>query len=293
MSERWFRVYTGLVDDPKVQRLPAERFRALINLWCLAASNDGVLPPLEDIAFKLRISVEKAGGILEGLHIDGLLENEGTVWTPHNWNGRQFKSDVSTVRVKQHRQRKRNVSPAVSETPPEAETETDTEAAQQTVSEIEPPPDEGIPSFLRRDVDQSEADRITDELDAAAGERAPNDLDISPILALIAKGYDLAGDILPVVRERAAKAQKRISSWRYFVPAIQEARASNGAIKPKENGTPSQPQTWVPRESPMWVAAAARYRAERGKDLLAIGSHHGTGVGAFVPKAWLEERSAA
>jgi hypothetical protein len=28
MGNRWFRVYSDMVDDPKVQRLPAETFRA-------------------------------------------------------------------------------------------------------------------------------------------------------------------------------------------------------------------------------------------------------------------------
>ena len=46
MSERWFRLYEGVVNDPKLQRLPAETFRGLINLWCVTSANGGKLPPM-------------------------------------------------------------------------------------------------------------------------------------------------------------------------------------------------------------------------------------------------------
>ena len=49
----WFRVHDDLVDDPKVQRLAPELFKALINLWCLASQNRGILPPIEDIVFTM------------------------------------------------------------------------------------------------------------------------------------------------------------------------------------------------------------------------------------------------
>lgn len=129
---RWFRVYDDLVDDPKVQRLSAENFRALINLWCLASKGEGLLPPLEDIAFKLRVSEDKATRLLADLSKAGLLVNDETGTSPHKWGARQFKSDVSNERVKRHRERQRNVTSPVTVTPPD--TEADTEA-ERVVSE--------------------------------------------------------------------------------------------------------------------------------------------------------------
>ena len=64
---RWFRVYDDLVDDPKVQRLEPSLFKALINLWCLTSANDGVFPPIDEIAFKLRMKPEKAQRVLNEL----------------------------------------------------------------------------------------------------------------------------------------------------------------------------------------------------------------------------------
>ena len=94
---RWFRVYDDLVDDPKVQRLDPSLFKALINLWCLASANDGVLPPIDEIAFKLRMKPEKAQRVLTELTAAGLIDDDETGARPHNWDARQFMSDGLNV----------------------------------------------------------------------------------------------------------------------------------------------------------------------------------------------------
>jgi len=128
---RWFRVYVDLVDDPKVQRLDSSLFKALINLWCLASANDGVLPPIDEIAFKLRIKPEKAQRVLSELRAAGLIDDDERGVCPHNWDKRQFTSDESTLRVKRFRERRGNVSPAVSETGPETEAEAERKIPSQ------------------------------------------------------------------------------------------------------------------------------------------------------------------
>jgi hypothetical protein len=120
---RWFRLYNELVDDPKVQRLESPLFKALINLWCLASANDGVFPPIDEIAFKLRMKGEKAQRVLTDLRAAGLIDDDHRGTRPHNWDKRQFTSDDSTPRVKRFREQRRNVSSAASETGPESETE--------------------------------------------------------------------------------------------------------------------------------------------------------------------------
>jgi len=112
---RWFRLYDDLVNDPKVQTLPDDLFKATINLWCLASKNGGELPSNSDIAFGLRVTIERVTEILTELNRLGLVDGR----KPHNWDARQFKSDVSTERVKQFRKRNETVSETVNETPPE------------------------------------------------------------------------------------------------------------------------------------------------------------------------------
>lgn len=130
---RWFRVYDGLVDDPKVQRLELSLFKALINLWCLTSVNRGVLPPIDEIAFKLRTKPEKAQRILDVLKGAGLFEDDDTGTHPHNWQRRQHKSDVedptAVERMRRYRnkQRNNNVTKPVTSRSPETEAESEAE----------------------------------------------------------------------------------------------------------------------------------------------------------------------
>lgn len=124
---RWFRVYDDLVDDPKVQRLPGDMVKSLLNLWCLASQNDGILPAADDIAFKLRMTLAKVQHVLSVLGECGLIDSDEEGLRPHNWNGRQYKSDVAdptaASRQKAYRDRLKNRNATVTVT----DTRTDTE----------------------------------------------------------------------------------------------------------------------------------------------------------------------
>jgi DNA-binding transcriptional ArsR family regulator len=133
---RWFRVYDDLVDDPKVQRLSGDMVKSLLNLWCLASQNDGMLPAADDIAFKLRMTPSKVAKLLSVLGECGLIDSEEEGLRPHNWNGRQYKSDVTdpTAALRQKAYRERNKTRdfdrngAVTVTDTRTDTEADTEA---------------------------------------------------------------------------------------------------------------------------------------------------------------------
>ena len=128
---RWFRLYEDVLNDPKVQRLEPTLFKHLINIWCLSSKHDGKLPGVEDISFGLRITKDEVKKTLDFLVGAELLEKKGRNLVPHNWNGRQFKSDVSTERVKQFRKRRETVS----ETPPDTDTDTDTDTESKTLAQ--------------------------------------------------------------------------------------------------------------------------------------------------------------
>jgi hypothetical protein len=115
---KWLRLYSDVVSDPKVQRLRADKFKAWINLLFVACQHDGILPPLADLAFTLRIAEDKITTLLDDLVDKRLLDvTSDDRYTPHNWASRQYKSDVSNERVQRHRQRKRSVTV----TPPDSE----------------------------------------------------------------------------------------------------------------------------------------------------------------------------
>jgi hypothetical protein len=104
---RWFRFYDCALDDPKVQRLPGDLFKAWVNLLCVASRNDGKLPGADDLAFSLRMSVEAIEDALTSLRAVGLIDWHGPGdFAPHNWNERQFKSDADPTALDRKRRQR-------------------------------------------------------------------------------------------------------------------------------------------------------------------------------------------
>lgn len=114
---RWFRLYDETLNDPKILKLSDKTHRVWIGILCIASKNDGALPPFEDLTVMLRMKPVKLQPEIEKLITAGLIDHDDNGMRPHNWQGRQYKSDVSTERVKRFRNSKRNVS----ETPPDTE----------------------------------------------------------------------------------------------------------------------------------------------------------------------------
>ncbi|WP_316232384.1 hypothetical protein, partial [Bradyrhizobium sp. SZCCHNR1051] len=149
----WWRAYNEAVDDPKLILLSDKAHRAWFNLMCVASAYGGALPDIKVVAVKLRITPPQAAAIIAELVQAELIDRmEDGRMQPHNWSSRQYKSDVSTERVKRFRNSKRNVS----ETPPESESETEKKDSEANASGAEAPIDhrkrlfdEGLPLLAR------------------------------------------------------------------------------------------------------------------------------------------------
>jgi hypothetical protein len=100
---RWFRFYDDALNDPKLLRLSDRMYRVWVGLLCVASKNDGKLPSMEDCALMLRLQPERMAEAIVSLVGAGLLDRDGATLSPHKWNARQYKSDVSTERVKRFR----------------------------------------------------------------------------------------------------------------------------------------------------------------------------------------------
>jgi len=111
---RWLRLYDDTINDPKILKLPEAMRWHWIALLCIASKNDGVLPALEDISIQLRVTAAKATEIISTLVKAGLIDKTETGFAPHNWNGRQYKTDVTdptaASRSKKYRDKKRDAS---------------------------------------------------------------------------------------------------------------------------------------------------------------------------------------
>lgn len=144
----WFRFYSEALDDPKVQSLPPDAFKAWVNLLCIASKTSGALPSIDQIAFHLRCDNETANTFHEELAKRGLIDVGARGSRIHSWDKRQYKSDTSTERVKRFRKREESVSV----TPPEPETEPDTEVKRDTnVSPKKPTPFDELLSVIDKE----------------------------------------------------------------------------------------------------------------------------------------------
>ena len=152
---RWFRFYDDAINDPKILKLPEAVRWYWTALLCVASKNNGMLPVLDDIAIQLRVTPAKATEIISVLVKATLLDKTETGFAPHNWSGRQYKSDVSNERVKRFRQRKCNVTETVTVTPPDTEAETEQISEANASGAVAPIDhrkrlfDEGLPKLAK------------------------------------------------------------------------------------------------------------------------------------------------
>jgi len=243
---RWFRFYDESLDDPKVQLLKPEIFKAWVNILCLASKNGGVLPPEAELSFALRLSEEKACEILNELMVRGLLDMEGDAVRPHNWDRRQYKSDISNDRVKRFRAKDRNDDVTLHETPPE--TETDSETDNTSVGGIL----SREPRAAAASIDLIELEKRCEEATGLclAGRK------IEVIAKLISEGVALEDRILPVMRTAAAELREwgkpPPKTWAYFEKPIRdETRKAAPAARKIET-------VFVIEGSPQWQALCTR-----------------------------------
>lgn len=143
---RWWRAYDEAVDDPKLIALTDQQHRAWFNILCVCSTFGGRLPDVSILSVKLRMQQRKVVRLINELRSAGLLDEDKGLIVPHNWSGRQYKSDVSTPRVKRFRNAKRNVS----ETPSETETEYRDRKKEEDAADAASTDDLSIPKCLLR-----------------------------------------------------------------------------------------------------------------------------------------------
>lgn len=127
----WLRLYSHLIHDPKVLRVPVRLRWRWVEMLCIASEQEprGTLPSVEDMALTLRVSRSALTKDLTELAVTyRLLDQVGETFQPHNWGRWQYESDDVAKRVRKHRS---NVTRNVTETPPESDTETETEQRQK------------------------------------------------------------------------------------------------------------------------------------------------------------------
>lgn len=119
MAMVFFKMYSEILEDRKVQELPGDLFKFWVNLLALANRQKarGSIPPIAEVAFYLRISLDAATANVERLTDAGLIDQTPEGLIPHNWHERQKKVDsTGASRAKRYRERSKTVTRDV--TPP-------------------------------------------------------------------------------------------------------------------------------------------------------------------------------
>lgn len=121
---KWFRLWTDILDDHKIDQLSDYEFRIFIFLLACASEEDAVngrltrgLPAINRRCRRRNDHFNRAVETFQTLKLITITE-DGFI-TINNWNKRQFPSDKVYERVKKHRKEQfiRNVSVTVNETP--------------------------------------------------------------------------------------------------------------------------------------------------------------------------------
>ncbi len=141
---RWFRSHVAKLDSHKVQLLSDAHYRAWESMLCVAALHDGVLPSLPETAFRLRKTEQETAELIEALIVARLFDRTDQGVVPHDWNEWQYKSDVSSERVKRFRQRRSGVSETPPESEPDSEPDTEAPASGTAAPEVKAVFDEGV-----------------------------------------------------------------------------------------------------------------------------------------------------
>ena len=108
MKRQWIKLYLEILDDSKMGRMPDLLWRRTIELFLIAGESDkdGLLPPVEDLAWRLRTTVEEMAGSLNALA--GVVEQTPQGWFVTKFKDRQYSE--SYERVKRYRNANSNAS---------------------------------------------------------------------------------------------------------------------------------------------------------------------------------------
>lgn len=111
----WVKLYTEIINDPKMGRLTDRQFRTCINLFALAGEidQDGALPPIDDLSWRLRMQSADLAADLKALAAVGIMSFTSDAWIITKWQERQAKAPSAAKekvlqRVHEYRERERN-----------------------------------------------------------------------------------------------------------------------------------------------------------------------------------------
>ena len=149
--EIYFRMYSSILNDFKVQALDFEDRWPWVCLLAIASENNGrIEKDVSYIAIKSRLSEDIVKKSISNMLKLKLLDETDDYYSPHNWSRRQFPTDNPTLWKRQWRARKKQTANNESEprTKDENSMKNNAEDNEKTASENRPiTPPSFPPSF--------------------------------------------------------------------------------------------------------------------------------------------------
>ena len=105
----WIKLYHEILDDPKMGRMPDRLWRRTIELFLLAGEldEDGLLPSVHDMSWRLRVNDDALQDDLSLLISYGIVTAEGDAFTVTKFAERQNAMSPSE-RAARYRETKKN-----------------------------------------------------------------------------------------------------------------------------------------------------------------------------------------
>jgi hypothetical protein len=110
MKRTWIKLYTEILHDPKMGRLSPREWQIAVQLFLLAAEldQDGLLPPVEDISWNLRINADELLLVLSALSAVKIVHQSEDGWVVTHFKERQYSEGYE--RVKRYRSKQSNAN---------------------------------------------------------------------------------------------------------------------------------------------------------------------------------------
>lgn len=93
MAYPWIKLYTEIIHDPKIGRLPEHLQLVFVKLLCATGEYDqareGILPPIDELAWTLRMDDECMAADMAALERAGLVLCADGIWRVTNFGKRQ------------------------------------------------------------------------------------------------------------------------------------------------------------------------------------------------------------
>lgn len=108
-GRQWWRAYAEARRDPKLLSLSRSDRWYWFEVLCLACEQEACITSASLLQTVCKGRADHVARVLQMLCSAGLLDKTGDDnYTPHNWKGRQFRSDSSTERTRKYRNGKRH-----------------------------------------------------------------------------------------------------------------------------------------------------------------------------------------